>query len=55
MIFAVAVADLHIPAARNLKDKRRVVKGLVDRIHHRYRVSIIESDHRPVRATFDIQ
>lgn len=46
MVFALAVAELHVPAARSLKEKRRVVKALVDRIHGRYRVSIIESAHQ---------
>lgn len=33
---------LNIPAARSLKDKRRVVKSLVTRIHNRFNVSIAE-------------
>ena len=36
--------ELHIPGARSLKDKRRAVKSLVDRMHHRYRVSVAETD-----------
>lgn len=43
MIFAVSVAELHLPGSRSLKYKRRVVKGLMDRIHSRYRVSIAET------------
>ncbi|HEV8631791.1 MAG TPA: DUF503 domain-containing protein [Thermoanaerobaculia bacterium] len=35
--------ELHLPHARSLKDKRRVVKGMVDRLHERYRVSVLES------------
>ncbi len=49
MIVAVAVIELHIPAARSLKDKRRVVKALMDKIHHRYRVSIAETDFHDLR------
>jgi uncharacterized protein len=40
--FAVCVADLHIPAARSLKEKRSVVRRLVERIHRRCRVSVAE-------------
>jgi uncharacterized protein YlxP (DUF503 family) len=36
--------ELHIPGARSLKEKRRAVKSLVDRMHHRYRVSVAETD-----------
>jgi len=35
--------ELHLPHARSLKDKRRVVKSLVERLHERYRVSVLES------------
>jgi hypothetical protein len=35
--------ELHLPHARSLKEKRKVVKGLVDRLHERYRVSVMES------------
>ena len=33
---------LNIPAARSLKDKRRVVKSLVTRIHNKFNASIAE-------------
>ena len=44
MVFAMVSCELHIPAARSLKEKRRVVKGLVERLHRRFRVSIAETD-----------
>jgi uncharacterized protein YlxP (DUF503 family) len=44
MIIGISVFELHLPASRSLKDKRRVVKSLIDRIHQRYRVSIAETD-----------
>ncbi len=43
MTFALVVARLHLPGVRSLKQKRRVVKSLMDRIHQRYRVSIAET------------
>ncbi|MEM9553372.1 MAG: DUF503 domain-containing protein [Acidobacteriota bacterium] len=45
MIVGVAIADLHLPHARSLKQKRKVVRGLVDRIHARLRVSVAEVAH----------
>lgn len=46
MIVGVAIADLHIPQARSLKDKRRVVKSLLDRVTRKYRVSSAEVEHQ---------
>jgi uncharacterized protein YlxP (DUF503 family) len=36
---------LSLPGARGLKDKRRLVKGLVERAQRRFRVSAAEVDH----------
>jgi uncharacterized protein YlxP (DUF503 family) len=38
------ICELHLPVARSLKEKRRVVKSLVERLHARFRVSIAETD-----------
>lgn len=46
MIVGVAKAELHIPHARSLKDKRRVVKSLLDRIHHKHRIAAAEVAHQ---------
>jgi uncharacterized protein YlxP (DUF503 family) len=43
MYVGFGVLDLHLPHARDLKSKRRVVKGLVDRLHARFRVSVAET------------
>ncbi|MBP1642795.1 MAG: hypothetical protein H6Q03_1464 [Acidobacteria bacterium] len=43
MFVGYGVLDLHLPHARDLKSKRRVVKGLVDRLHARFRVSVAET------------
>ena len=43
MLIGLSVFELHLPHARSLKDKRRVVKSLLDRLHERYRVSVLES------------
>ena len=42
--FAMLICEIHIPAARSLKEKRRVVKSLIERLHRRFRVSIAETD-----------
>lgn len=42
MLVAVLVADLYIPDALSLKDKRRRVAGLVGRIRAKFPVSVAE-------------
>jgi uncharacterized protein len=39
----VVRVELHVPGARSLKDKRRVVRSLIERMHHRVRVSVAET------------
>jgi hypothetical protein len=41
---AVALLELHLPEARSLKEKRRVVKSLIERSLSRWRLSIAETD-----------
>jgi uncharacterized protein len=41
----VARVELGLPGARGLKDKRRLIKSLIERAQHRYRVSAAEIDH----------
>ena len=48
MIVAIARVELHLPANRSLKGKRRVIKSLVDRCHKRLRVSIAETGRNDV-------
>ena len=45
MIIGVATWDLHLNGCGSLKDKRRVVKSLKDRLHSRLNVSVAETDH----------
>jgi uncharacterized protein len=42
MVVGVAIAELHIPLARSLKEKRRVVRSLRDRMTNRLPVSVAE-------------
>lgn len=48
---SVVTVEIHLPAARSLKDKRRIVKSLKDKIHGRYRVSIAEIDKHDLRQS----
>jgi len=42
MLVAVLVADLYIPDALSLKDKRRRIAGLIAQIRAKYPVSVAE-------------
>jgi uncharacterized protein len=42
MFVGVARLELHIPAARSLKEKRAVVQSISTRIRNQYRVSVAE-------------
>ncbi|MCZ7525226.1 MAG: DUF503 domain-containing protein [Acidimicrobiia bacterium] len=45
-VHAAAVSfDLHVPASRSLKEKRAVVRPIVEGLRHRFRVSVAEVDH----------
>ena len=44
MLIGISIFELHLPQSRSLKEKRKVVKSLIDRIHRRFRVSIAETD-----------
>jgi uncharacterized protein YlxP (DUF503 family) len=54
MIIGISVFELHLPASRSLKDKRRVVKSLIERLHQRFRVSIAETDFHDLHQRAEI-
>lgn len=54
MIVGVVVVELHLPEARSLKDKRRVVASLVERLHGRFRVSVAQVGHLELRQRAEI-
>jgi uncharacterized protein len=37
--------ELHVPMAQSLKEKRAVVRPVVDGLRHRFHVSVAEVDH----------
>ena len=48
MVVGVQRWELAIPGCASLKEKRMVVRSLKDRIHHRFKVSVAETDHQDV-------
>lgn len=42
MIVGVAIAELHIPHARSLKEKRSVVRRIKDQLRNRLSISVAE-------------
>ncbi len=54
MVVGVSVFELHVPASRGLKEKRKVVKSLIDRIHRRFRVSIAETGYHDLHQRAEI-
>ena len=54
MVVGVSIFELHIPEARSLKQKRKVIKSLIERIHRRFRVSIAETDHHDLHQRAEV-
>lgn len=54
MPFSVVSVELHLPGVRSLKEKRRIVKSLQDRLHARYRVSIAETRHHDLHQRAEL-
>ncbi|MBI5170420.1 MAG: DUF503 domain-containing protein [Candidatus Eisenbacteria bacterium] len=46
MFVGIVRVELHIPAARSLKDKRQVVRALKDRLRERLHAAVAEVDHQ---------
>ena len=46
MFVGIVRIELHIPAARSLKDKRQVVRSLKDKIREHVRAAVSEVDHQ---------
>ena len=54
MVVGIVVFELHLAGSRSLKEKRRVVQGLIGRLHHRYRVSVAETDHHDLHQRAEL-
>jgi hypothetical protein len=46
MVVGVRSWELHLAGCQSLKDKRRVLKSLKDRLHRQFNVSAAEVDHQ---------
>ncbi len=46
MVVGVATWELHLAGCSSLKDKRRVIVSLKDRLHRRFNVSVAETDRQ---------
>ncbi len=46
MVLGIITWELHLAGCGSLKDKRRVLKSLKDRLHQRFNVSVAETDHQ---------
>ena len=53
---ALGMVELHLPDVDSLKGKRRVLKGLKERVRARFEVSVAEVDHQDTwqRATLAV-
>ena len=45
---ALGLVELHLPDVGSLKDKRRVLKGLKEKVRARFEISMAEVDHQDV-------
>jgi hypothetical protein len=54
MIVGIVSLELHLPEARSLKDKRRVVQAVIARLHERHRVSVAETAHHDLHQRAEI-
>ena len=54
MVIGVLEIKLAVRHARSLKDKRRVVNSLKDRLSNRFNVSIAEVDSQDLRQVSDL-
>ncbi len=56
MVVGICAIEIVLPYAQSLKDKRRVLKGLKDRLRSRHNISMAEVDGQDLwqRATLGI-
>lgn len=56
MNVGLCIVEFHLTAAHSLKEKRRVLRRLKDRLRGRFNVSVAEIDHQDLwqRATLGI-
>jgi len=45
MVVGVLHVECGLPGTQSIKDKRRIVKSILDRLHHRFNVAAAEVTH----------
>ena len=51
MVVGVMSAQLYLHGITSLKDKRRIVKSVIERLKSRFNVSVSEVDHNDIRTS----
>jgi len=51
MTVTVMTIKLYAPWVHSLKEKRKIVKGLCEKLRHKFHVSVIESDAQDIHQT----
>ena len=46
MVVGVLHVECSLPGTQSIKDKRRILKSLLDRLHHRFHVAAAEVAHQ---------
>jgi hypothetical protein len=46
VVIGICTIEIVIPGARSLKDKRRTLRSILDRLRHRHNVSVSEVEHQ---------
>lgn len=51
MIVGVMTAQLYLYGITSLKDKRKIVKSLIERLKARFNISVSEVDHQDIKTS----
>lgn len=54
MVVGLLTVDLLVPAAHSLKEKRSVIRSLVERLRRRHNLSVWESDYHDLHGRSQI-
>lgn len=46
MVVGVLRVECSLPGTQSIKDKRRILRSLLDRLHHRFHVAVAEVEHQ---------
>ncbi len=51
MIVGVMTVQLYLHGVTSLKDKRKIVKSLIERLKNRFNISVSEVDHNDIKTS----